>query len=257
MKSLDLFFSAVKKSIPYLILIILLSTRMLNTTAVVTAQDRNIRDILSIISISLLIYFEKDNLDLFHIKGKDIKLFILSNIFFQIFLFSNLYLINLGCGIFVLWVYIKWIKPQEKSISGGWIIVSVSLGMLLPFIFNWIDINIFRESTQDLPIPGLLTGIIYLMRTLASTVIIEEYTFRSALWGVCRKMNFKEPVILLIQAFVFWISHIHYLGQANYMFWFIIPIISLILGFVVLKYRSITPAVTIHALFNTVLLYVR
>jgi membrane protease YdiL (CAAX protease family) len=241
----------ISKVPPYVFLIILLLLRFSFTLFPVLIPDRDIIDIFSIVLLSLFIYIEKDRLDMFNIVGIDIRLFIVSNILFRIFLFSSLYFVYLLCGSFILWVYIKWIKQkqQEKPAKEGWIFLSIFLGIGVPILSWQVSRHVFG-TVGHVHYPGLFATIIYFLQILASTAMIEEFIVRGLLWGICRKMNLQDNVILFIQGLIFWIGHIHYLPEDGYTFWFVLPIMSLVFGLVVMKYRSITPAIIIHTLYN-------
>jgi len=82
------------------------------------------------------------------------------------------------------------------------------------------------------------------------TSIYEEVIYRGILWMLLRNLNWSEPKILLFQVFLFWVSHLHFLFRNPVQFWIFTPIVSLLLGYIVLRSKSITPSAIAHVLIN-------
>jgi len=83
-----------------------------------------------------------------------------------------------------------------------------------------------------------------------SFLIVEEVTFRGLLWMFLKKLNFSEFKIVVLQAILFWLSHVYYANDNLISFWVVIPIVSVVLGIVVWRTRSITSSTIAHILFN-------
>jgi membrane protease YdiL (CAAX protease family) len=82
-------------------------------------------------------------------------------------------------------------------------------------------------------------------------IVFEEFLFRGFLWGYLRNKGMGEWLILLIQAIFFWMSHHKYLLAQNfYFFWIPLPLAAVLLGYLVLKSKSLTSSSVAHFLFN-------
>ena len=83
-----------------------------------------------------------------------------------------------------------------------------------------------------------------------SMVLVEEIMFRGMLWMFLKNLNFSEIQIVVLQAILFWLSHVYIANDNPFFFWVIVPIASIILGAVVWRTRSITSSTIAHMLFN-------
>lgn len=87
---------------------------------------------------------------------------------------------------------------------------------------------------------------------LSNAAVTTEPLFRGFLWGLLKKMNWKDSRICLFQAALFILGHIYYLGKYNYSFFIIVPVSALILGLLVLRSKSIGTSMITHGLINSV-----
>ena len=83
-------------------------------------------------------------------------------------------------------------------------------------------------------------------------VVIEEVIFRGLLWMFLKFLSWTDPKIIILQAVLFWLSHTYYMFANPILFWIIIPIVSILLGIMVWRYKSITSSTIAHILFNSV-----
>lgn len=90
------------------------------------------------------------------------------------------------------------------------------------------------------------------MFQLGNAAVLEEPLFRGFLWGHLRKRGVQDSRIFIIQAFLFWISHLYYFGVYSISFWVIVPIGSLAMGLVVWKTRSLGASMLTHGLANAI-----
>ena len=81
-------------------------------------------------------------------------------------------------------------------------------------------------------------------------VVYEEAIFRGMLWKFLKNMQLSEPRIVLAQEFLFWLAYIRYLISNPFIFWIFVPIAGLLLGYIVLRSKSITPSTITHLLIN-------
>lgn len=64
-----------------------------------------------------------------------------------------------------------------------------------------------------------------------------------------KDLGLSDSKAFYIQAFLFSIKHINYLFSPL-TFWVIVPILSLTLGYIVLRSKSLTPSTFVHVLYN-------
>lgn len=80
-------------------------------------------------------------------------------------------------------------------------------------------------------------------------VVVEEVMFRGMFWMFLKNLNFSEFETVILQALLFWLSHVHFANDPVF-FWLIVPITSVLLGIIVWRFRSLTPSATAHLLIN-------
>ncbi len=115
------------------------------------------------------------------------------------------------------------------------ILVVFFLGLLL--ISDRVDIanvgNAVQYSIERLPFAAM-----------------EEFIFRGLLWMFLRSLKWSEFTIVIVQAIVFWLSHAHLMLTDPVFFWAIAPFMSMLLGIIVWRSRSISSSTVAHVLFN-------
>jgi membrane protease YdiL (CAAX protease family) len=87
------------------------------------------------------------------------------------------------------------------------------------------------------------------LQTKFALAIFEEFLYRGMFWMFLASLNVNPRKIVLIQAILFWLSHTQYLFEP-FVFWVTAPIVSLLLGFIVLRSKSITLSSMAHILYN-------
>jgi hypothetical protein len=80
--------------------------------------------------------------------------------------------------------------------------------------------------------------------------VMEEVMFRALLWAYLKNLGRSEIKIVIIQALLFWLSHVYHMFTYPIVFWIATPIASILLGIIVWRYKSITPSTIAHAFFN-------
>jgi membrane protease YdiL (CAAX protease family) len=80
-------------------------------------------------------------------------------------------------------------------------------------------------------------------------LLVEEVIFRGLFWMCLEELGWPSLAIVFAQALLFWVFHIYYMFSDPILFWLALPI-GIILGTLVLKYKSITPGSIAHILFN-------
>jgi membrane protease YdiL (CAAX protease family) len=91
---------------------------------------------------------------------------------------------------------------------------------------------------------------------LSLAAVSEEPLFRGFLWGYFKAKGLKDGPICLIQAGLFWIGHIYYIGT-GINFWVVHPLAALLLGLIVWKTKSVTHSMAVHSSINTFADYLR
>jgi membrane protease YdiL (CAAX protease family) len=78
--------------------------------------------------------------------------------------------------------------------------------------------------------------------------VVEEGAFRGLLYGVMLKSLGKGKALIL-QAVLFWLSHIFEATNPVY-FFVLIPLGTLFLTFMINKYKMIWPSIVLHVFLN-------
>lgn len=94
----------------------------------------------------------------------------------------------------------------------------------------------------------------FLLNVIPGT-IYEEAVYRGMLYMFLMDLGVSKPKAFFIQAFLFWITHINYLFMFPFYFWIILPIHSLIYGYIAMRSESLTASTFAHLLYNTLVLY--
>jgi membrane protease YdiL (CAAX protease family) len=126
------------------------------------------------------------------------------------------------------------------------ILISLLLALLPILLFN----PIIKEPIH---LQLILVSVTSTFQAQLALVAFEEVIFRGALWAYLRQLDLKEPTIFITQAFLFWIAHSRFILVEHqvYSFWVATPLISLLLGFIVWRAKSLTPSTIAHLLFNS------
>jgi len=134
---------------------------------------------------------------------------------------------------------------DESALRIILLIVGVFAGILICMIglvdATKIDILRAEQWTKD-----------FIFDTIPISVY-QEAVFRGILYMFLKDLNLSESKIFYTQAFLFWITHIHYLFQSPVFFWIIIPASGLIFGYLAFRTKSITPSAIAHILSNALI----
>jgi membrane protease YdiL (CAAX protease family) len=172
--------------------------------------------------------------------------------------FLYLFYLPLDVGIpvaiaagFLLWAYQQhhFILKNTIAYPSGTVpllLISVFLALLPIVLFN----PIIKEPIN---LPLIFASVASTFQVQLALIAFEEVIFRGALWAYLRQLGLKEPTIFFTQAFLFWIAHSRFIlvEHGVYSFWVATPLISLLLGFLVWRARSLTPSTIAHFLFNS------
>ena len=141
--------------------------------------------------------------------------------------------------------------PKSQTKTGYRMAVAVFAGVCLGLL---LGLTAFPHRSAELspakgPAPSLITGFI---AGLLTAGVYEEPLFRGFLWGRLRKASWEEKGVWLVQAGLFWVSHLYYAITEPYSFWISVPMAGLVLGLLAWRSRSIAWAMVAHAVANSV-----
>jgi len=124
------------------------------------------------------------------------------------------------------------------GVLAGTVVYMTSFNDAIRISFPWTQASVRHFVLQVIP------GTIY-----------EEAVYRGMLYMFLMDIGVSKPKTFYIQAFLFWITHINYLFRFPFAFWIVIPILSLTLGYIAMRSKSLTPSTFAHLLYNTLVLY--
>jgi membrane protease YdiL (CAAX protease family) len=87
-------------------------------------------------------------------------------------------------------------------------------------------------------------------------VVFEEVLYRGTLWMLLKELKLSDLQIIVVQTLAFWFSHYHYIGEPI-KFWVYLPWVSLLLGVLVWRSKSISPSILVHFLYNVLMSLLR
>jgi membrane protease YdiL (CAAX protease family) len=128
--------------------------------------------------------------------------------------------------------------------------LTILLCAVMPIVIHALRGFPFIENAEAFDIPYIW------FYQLSSAAISEEPLFRGFLWGFLKDKGVKSLWICLIQAGLFWVGHIYYIGT-GINFWVVQPLGALLLGLIVWKSKSITHSMIVHSSINTFADYLR
>ncbi len=176
----------------------------------------------------------------------------IDKLFVFIFLYSGLaifleYFWGFGClsGIATILFIIYALSNKNLKFNNPnptvWMISFIVVGV---FIISIIAISNFLNTQK-------IEQNIYLffLETIPSSVY-EEVIYRGMLWMFLKNLKWTEIKIFFATACLFWISHLNYILSNPFNFWVFIPLVRLLLGYMVVRSRSITPSTVAHVLIN-------
>ena len=117
-------------------------------------------------------------------------------------------------------------------------------------LFILIQLIYFLWIGKTFPsIPGDVEILAVLFKANFTLVIFEEVIFRGILWRYLENSGLKKYQVVFTQAFFFWAVHFYYYPHLLF-FWIFLPFISILLGVIVYKSKSIFPSFVLHYLYN-------
>ena len=226
-------------------------------------------DIGTYLLTTFLIWYEIDNLSTYHIDTLAVIIIVLfkpvqslmlnfwgTDFYNPAFPVISSLAIWLIAIFFILGVWWKRTKlPSIKLVNLGWLLIGLLAGLITSVVlsFPWsyqISVNSLPYRFLDNNVLKEITSLFFYQ--VGFPAISEEPLFRGFLWGYLRTMKWKDIWIFLFQAGLFTLSHIYYIS-APISFWIIVPIVSLVLGWLAWRSRTITSSMMAHGMINAAL----
>ncbi len=150
--------------------------------------------------------------------------------------------------VFVIYLFRKRhilsVKNDKKTILPNCLIVIACI-VLTTLLFAYL--RGFSGVESPFTLTMLANSLLF---QLSFAAVMEEPLFRGFLWGGFQQLGLSEGWICILQALLFWLGHIYYFNtEIN--FWVIIPIGSLVLGFIIMKTKSIAYSMVTHSFMNS------
>lgn len=135
----------------------------------------------------------------------------------------------------------------------AWIASGLALGLAFGLVVARTSAGLAGFTSMPEPAAQLsLAGIAFTFSfAMGHSAILEEPVGRGFLWGFLEQRNWKPAVIWLVQAAVFWVSHLRYI-ESPFTFWAALPIGGLMFGWLSWRSGSVAAALLAHAAYNTV-----
>lgn len=146
----------------------------------------------------------------------------------------------------IIWKKISVGKPDFKGLL--WFVIGSFTGIILYILYGILMIQYSGSPVP--PDPGKIAWLAPFYQ-LGYAAVSEEPLFRGFLWGGLKNAHMKEHWILLIQAFLFMIAHIHLLASAHPALFFTISFLNAFLfGLLVWRSRTLSASMGMHGFAN-------
>lgn len=159
----------------------------------------------------------------------------------------DLILVSISIGI-PLWLpCAAYLFLNIRSHTDYFISTENIFGSALIGIIIGLAIGYFIDSISGYPHQSVGVSI-WIYECL--TAFGEELFFRSILLGLMKKVGIRSWVSILIQASIFLLGHLNYFHSQNWIALSGVLLVGLSCGWITLKYRNITGAIFLHAIYN-------
>jgi len=161
-------------------------------------------------------------------------------------------IIWLAAGVLIVALALKdrdRLRIVRKSV--GWFGWGLGVGAVMAVILSYP----LSLQVTDTDVPAAV-GLFSLLRPMSFVyqigyaAVSEEPLFRGILWGMLRKVGWYNTLIWLVQAALFVLGHVFYLGVFPLSFWIVVPVASLILGGLAWRSQTIASSIGAHAISN-------
>jgi membrane protease YdiL (CAAX protease family) len=191
--------------------------------------------------ISVIMWVNKNSLYKMNIDKNFVFIFIMFGYMYS-FLIPLVFGILLGMATTLsVGVFFSSESKYTKN-EAGYTSFVLSLAILLTLDFVYFIV--FQKEKLFL---GNMSVIDVILLANPPFLLAEEFVFRGLLWEFLRDLKFSENKIMYIQAFLFWLCHLYF---APIVLWILFPLISILLGYLVSRTKSITFSLFLHFLHN-------
>jgi len=201
----------------------------------------------SLISITIFVWANKDDLSKFNIDKYVIYTLILSGVLlFLSFGFSLLGIVAIICALLVRGALHSSKSESLKTANFSAIFLLTILAIAPEIPLKLFAPESFRISNYYL---DLNIGKIFVLVSFTLwNVMFEEMLFRSILWCILREWKLNDKRTIIAQAFLFWLVHLDGIITPSHA----IPvfIFGIWSGFFVLRSKSLTPSIALHIVHN-------
>ncbi len=159
--------------------------------------------------------------------------------------------------VFTIGIWRKRSKlSRVRPINLGWLFIGALAGLVTAIVLSFpmslqestnISQYLSLKSVFKDVLTGLPSGFAY---QIGYAAVSEEPLFRGFLWGYLLKLKWRELWIWLFQAGLFTFSHIYLINTHPISFWVIVPIGSLVLGWLVWRSRTVASSMMAHGMVN-------
>ena len=244
------------EKISNIILIFLLCVRVLDQDLAVWVFDSNVPEwvaywynSLSYILTAIIIWLNKHRLASINVDKPFVYAVILSGAIYALHPSPNNIgvLVGITAGL-IYWANINNMLEFKKHASYSkyvWLLLSACV--LLPLVQIRF---VFLNEKALLNVQIFFTAFLASLQGGLILNVFEELIFRGALWAYLQSLGLSEQASFYAQAFLFWIAHYKFLGVNPSVFWVATPLITILLGLLAWRSKSLTPSLIGHFLYN-------
>lgn len=138
-------------------------------------------------------------------------------------------------------------KVKFSVIGNNWFWILLLLAVMLVGVI--VSMLVFFEAS-NINLFSMEQSLRRFVLEIIPITIYEEVVYRGMLQMVLKDLGTGDFAAFTVQALLFWMKHINYLFASPISFWLFIPILSLILGYVVYRSKSLTLSTFLHILYN-------
>ncbi len=201
--------------------------------------------------VSIIIWINEDKLDIFYIDK--LFLILLVNSGFLLTVSFKLPIFSFISGIVTFITYITYMRKSSKIKKFSGKVFTSTIFLLLGFLpYMLFFILNFPRITGNVSLE-LIGNVLF--KAGFPIVIIEEFIFRGSFYWVLQRKLSNKIIIFLVQVILFWLAHIDYLSNPIAFFvW--TPFVSIWLGLVVWRTKSIATSTLFHYIFNVLTFFI-
>ena len=195
----------------------------------------------SFVLTSVVIFVNYDNLEKLNIDKSFLVLYAFVGVLFGVYYFLPVGWLGLLFAGWIIYMLLKNKFNLEQRVHPSPVIIIAIL--VIVFCWYWL----YRIMFIGNPVINQYV-VLFLMGS--PFWVIEEVIFRGLLWMDLEALGWHHLRIVIVQALLFWILHMKYVLSDPVLFWLQLPLSGVFYGFLVWRYKSISPSSIAHILFN-------